>query len=85
MVEYKYENVENVEVKQDFDAWKYNDNGEVTEHILIRQGTKGVVESMNCSGEYGFLVTYDIRFEQDNSEMSVSVSEEKMEDWLILS
>jgi hypothetical protein len=85
MVEYKYEGIENVEVKQDFEVYKHDDDGDITETVIIKKGTKGVVESMGCSSVNNFLVSYDICFKQDDNEIDTSISEGKMEELLILS
>lgn len=85
MVNYKYPNVENVEAKQDFEVHKHDENCEITETIVIRKGTKGVVESMGCSSVDGFTVRYDICFKQDDNEIDVGISEGKMEELLTFS
>ncbi|GEM_PF-4205705 len=85
MVEYKYPDVESVVAKQDFEVYKHDENIEITETVVIRKGTEGVVESMGWSSVNNFVVSYDICFKQDDSEIDVSISEEKMEELLILS
>lgn len=85
-MKYKYENVETVEVKEDFDVWKHDDDGEVIDHILIKKGTKGVIESMGWSSADGFRPHYDILFTtEDFNEIEVGMYEDKMEQVLILS
>lgn len=83
MVDYKYSDVENVEAKQDFEVYKHDDNCEITETIIIKKGTKGIVESMGCSSVDNFAIRYDICFKQDDSDIDVGISEGKMEDLLI--
>ncbi|MBH0174731.1 hypothetical protein IHV09_14275 [Fictibacillus sp. 23RED33] len=84
-MDYKYENVENVEVKEDFDVWKYDDDGEVIEHLVIKKGTCGTIESMGCSSTDGFRPNYDIVFQTDIDEtVEVTMYEPTMEEVLIL-
>ncbi|MGG3890002.1 hypothetical protein [Metabacillus fastidiosus] len=85
MVDYKYEDVENIEVKQDFEVYKHDDDGEIIETVIIKKGIKGVIESMDCSSVNNFVVSYDICFTQDDNEIDVSISEGRVEELLILS
>lgn len=83
-MEYKYENVENVEVKQDLEVYKHNDDGEVIDTLIIKKGTKGVIESMGWSSTDSFRSHYDILFTNDETEIEVCLYEDKMEEFLIL-
>lgn len=83
-MEYKYENVESVEVKQDFEAYEHDDNGELVKTIIIKQGTKGFIASMGWSSSDGFRHLYEIAFDVDGEELEVGIYEDKMEQLLIL-
>jgi hypothetical protein len=83
-MEYKYENVENVEAKQDFEVYKHDEDGEVIGTLIIKKGTKGIVESMGFSSIDGFRPHYDILFTTDETEIEVGLYEDKMEDFLML-
>ncbi|MGM0973394.1 MAG: hypothetical protein ACQEW2_10925 [Bacillota bacterium] len=78
-MEYKYENVESVEVKEAFKAHKHDDEYEITETIEIPVGAKGIIASMGCSSLDGFENHYDIELKIGQNEVDVSVSEVEME------
>lgn len=84
-MEYKYEDVENVEAKEDFEVYKHDEDGEITDTLIIKKGTKGIVESMGWSSTNNFNVTYDICLKQDDSDIDVSILEGRMEELFILS
>jgi hypothetical protein len=83
-MKYKYEDIENVEAKEDFEVYKYDENGEVVSTLVIKKGTKGVVESMGISLPRDPEPHYDLMFyfEADN-EVEVGLYESKMEKFLI--
>ncbi|MBH0159077.1 hypothetical protein IHV10_22160 [Fictibacillus sp. 5RED26] len=78
-MEYKYENVESVEVKETFKAHKHDDGYEITETIEIPVGAKGVIASMGCSSIDNFENHYDVELRIDQKEIEVCVSEKNME------
>lgn len=80
---YKYENVEKVEAKQDFKVNKYQD-GEIIDTLVIKKGTKGVIESMGWSSIDRFVPHYDILFTTDETEIMVCLYEDRMEELLVL-
>ena len=84
-MEYKYENVETVELKQNLEVYKHDENIEITETLMLRKGVKGEVESMGCSSVDNFVIRYDIRFMQDGDEIIASIPESRMEELFILS
>lgn len=82
MVQYKYENAENVVAKRDFEVFRYDENGEVVGVVTIPKGCKGVVELMGLSSTDDFRISYDIRFIEEETEIDVAIYEENMEMYL---
>lgn len=83
-MEYKYEKVESVEAKTDFEVYKHDEDGEVIDTLVIPKGTKGVIESMGWSSTDGFKPHYGILFKTDETEIEVGLYEDKTEEFLIL-
>lgn len=79
---YKYEEVENVEVKESFEVHKHDDDFEKTETLKIPVGIKGTVVSMGCSSIDNFVNHYDIEFEIDGDIVDVSIYEGNMGKYL---
>lgn len=85
-MEYKYEDVQNVEVKKEFEVYRYDeDTEELTGTFVIKEGTKGEIVSMGWSSSDGFRRNYDILFDIDGNEVEVNMYESKMEECLNLS
>jgi hypothetical protein len=84
-MEYKYEDVEFIEAKVDFKVNKYDDDAGIIDTLVIKKGSKGVIESMGWSSSDNFRVSYDIMFTQDGNDIDVSIYEDEMEELLILS
>ena len=84
MTEYKYENVENVKAKEDFEVYKHDEDGEVIETLTIKKGTEGIVESMGWRSDEGFRIKYDILFSTPETDIEVALLEERMEQFLTL-
>jgi len=83
-MEYKYENIENVEVKQDFEVYKHDEDGELIDTLVIPKGAIGVIESMGCSSTDGFRNHYDFLFTFDGQKVEVGLYEDKIEGFLVL-
>jgi hypothetical protein len=83
-VEYKYENIENVVAKRDFEVFRNDENGELVGVVTVPKGCKGIVESMGWSSTDNFKVNYAIRFVEDDNEIEVGIYEEDMELYLEL-
>lgn len=81
-MEYKYENVENVVAKRDFEVFRHDENGELVGAVTVPKGCKGIVESMGWSSADNFRISYDIRFVEDDNEIDVAIYEENMELYL---
>ncbi|MFX3674748.1 MAG: hypothetical protein ACE3JQ_09905 [Paenisporosarcina sp.] len=80
---YKYENVESVEVKESFQAHKHDEDYEITD-IEIPIGEKGWITSMGCSSTDDFEITYDIMFNMHFEEITVSIMEKNMEKYFLI-
>lgn len=78
-MEYKYENIENVVAKREFEVFRHDENGELEGVVTVPKGCKGVVESMGCSSTDNFRVSYDIRLIEEDNEIDVAIYEEDME------
>lgn len=76
---YKYENVENVVAKNDFEVFKYDDNQELVGVATVPKGCKGIVESMGRSSTDNFRASYDVRFIAEDNEIDVAIYEEDFE------
>lgn len=84
-MEYKYEDIEKVEAKKDFNVYLHGDEGEIIKILIVKKGTKGIIESMGWSSTDGFRKSYDILFtEEDGNEIEVGIYEDKMEEFLVL-
>jgi len=81
-VKYKYEDIENVVAKQDFEVFKHDENRELVGVVTIPKGCKGIVESMGCSSTDGFRISYDILFVEGETEINVAIYEENIELYL---
>lgn len=79
IMECKYENVEKVIAKKDFEVFRHDDDGELIGVVTVPKGCKGVIESMGWSSTDGFRNCYDILFTEDNNEISVGIHEEYFE------
>ncbi|MED0705890.1 hypothetical protein [Aneurinibacillus aneurinilyticus] len=85
MVGFKFEDVENVEAKEDFEVYKYDDDGEIIDTLVIKKGTNGVVESMGMYLPRDPEPHYDLIFRlEDGNEVEVCLYESKMEHFLAL-
>jgi hypothetical protein len=83
-MDYKYENIESVEVKESFQAHKHDEAYEITETIEIPIGVKGVIVSMGCSSTDNFKITYDIELNMYGKEIEVSILEHNIEKYFLL-
>jgi hypothetical protein len=72
----KYENVENVIAKNDFEVFRYDDNQELEGVVTVPKGCKGIVESMGWSSADNFRVSYDVLFIEGDNEVNVAIYEE---------
>jgi hypothetical protein len=81
-LEYKYENVENVLAKRDFEVFRHDENGELIGVVTVPKGCKGVIESMGWSSVDNFRVSYEIRFIENDNEIEVGIYEDDMELYL---
>ncbi|WP_374718242.1 hypothetical protein [Neobacillus sp.] len=85
MIEYKYKDFEKVEAKKDFKVYKHDENGKITDFLIIKKGTKGVIKSIKCSSVNNFAITYDVCVKQDGSDIDICVYEGSMERLFYLS
>jgi hypothetical protein len=85
MSEFKHEEVGDVEVIEDFEAYKYDDDGDLIETVTVKQGTKGEIVSMGWSSSDGFRHCYDVVFQIDGEDQEISMYEDKLERHLNLS
>ncbi|GED14842.1 hypothetical protein [Aneurinibacillus migulanus] len=82
MVGYEFENVE---VKEDFEIYEYDDDGEIIDTLVIKKGTKGVVESMGLYLPRDPEPYYDLMFYlEDGNEVDVCLYESEMEQFIAL-
>jgi hypothetical protein len=82
---YKYENVETVEAQDDFELYKHDEDGEVIDTVVIKKGTRGIVESMGFSIPGVPEPHYDILFITDSGDINACIYESKMEQLFNLS
>jgi len=78
-MEYKFEDVEKVNAKKDFEIFRHDDDGELVGVVTVPKGCKGIVESMGCSSTDNFKISYDVLFSEGNKEISVSIYEDDFE------
>lgn len=78
-MEYKYENVEKVIAKRDFEVFRHDDNGELVGVVTVPKGCKGIVESMGWSSTDNFRNCYDVMFSENDNDISVAIYEEDFE------
>mgnify|MGYP000934292167 CR=1 FL=1 len=77
---FKYEEIGNVEVKEDFEAYLYDeDTQELIKTINVPKGTKGEIVSMGYSSSDGFRHSYDVVFTIDGKDQEISMYEDKLE------
>jgi hypothetical protein len=84
MPKYKYENVKNVSVKEDFQIHKHDEYYEITETIVLEKGTFGIIESKGCLPIDDFDNHYSIVFNLNGDLIPVTIYEKNMEELLVL-
>jgi len=81
-MEYKFEDVEKVTAKKDFEIFRHDNAGELVGVVTVPKGCKGVVESMGCSIATNFKISYDVLFSEGDKEISVGIYEDDFEVFL---
>lgn len=79
MTNFKYMDIENVEVKKDFKIHSFDKS----EEMIIKTGTKGIIDSVACCRENNFSINYEVIFTQNNENILVEIPESKMGELLI--
>jgi len=75
----KYEDVENVIAKDDFEVFRYDDNQDLVGVVTVPKGCKGIVESIGCSSTDNFKICYEVIFSENDNDISVGIYEEDFE------
>lgn len=78
-MEYRFEEVEKVTAKKDFEIFRHDDAGELVGVVTVPKGCKGIVESRGWSSTDKFKICYDVLFSEGDKKISVGIYEDDFE------
>ncbi|AJA41437.1 hypothetical protein AXJ14_gp118 [Geobacillus virus E3] len=84
MNNFKYENIQFVELKKDIELFKHDEKGNIEDTLIIKKGTKGELVSMEMRSPEFYEPKYEIIFETEKGEAEVIITESEFENYLLV-
>lgn len=82
MTNFKFEHVQFVKTKKDIEVFKYDENGNIEDSLVIKSGTKGELVSMEMHVPEFYEPIYEIIFDTEKGEAEVVITESEFENYL---